>query len=82
MKLITLLFITSCGINQLKPSYTKQYLVKYTYSCLENYNMAIDTQNRRFCVIKDNISRINRIEPKKTVKQAKKHFKTKNKCKE
>jgi len=82
MKLIILLFITSCGMNQLKPSYTKQYLFKYTYSCPENYNMAIDVENRRFCVIRDNIARIDRIEPKKTLKQAKKHVKTKNKCKE
>lgn len=54
--IILLLFISSCGMNQIQPSYTKQYLVSYTYSCPENYNMAIDIQNRRFCVIKDDVA--------------------------
>ena len=81
MRLLILLFISSCGMNQLKPSYTELHRV--TYSCPDGYLMAQDVTNRRFCVIKNNLNFI-KTDPIKTntgasvskrLKLAKKHVK-------
>lgn len=54
MKYLMLLFITSCGMNQLQPTYTKTYKVTYNYSCQPGYIMAQDVNGNRFCVLSDN----------------------------
>lgn len=54
MKYLILLFISSCGMNQLQSSYERKYTVTMHEYCPNHYIMAQDVNGDRFCVLSDN----------------------------